>query len=219
MVILAASMMSFTQADDSKRDRRGRRGATVINPGGTYRSGSVTVGAGSRRGGVSVTVGQNGVHVNGYGRDFGRGRRRGRDVYRGRGRHGRHYSHERTVVIPFYGREFGGRFQKDLIHLRQEIRQKTGLMARDYDLKSVKLLAKSRAGRGEAKLIVGGVSSYQENVGRGYYGDFYSSHPTSYDQIYMFNPAYSSNGPWMIELFGMIKVHEVVVTLSRKSRY
>lgn len=105
------------------------------------------------------------------------------------------------------------------IALKQEIRsQYPNLRLRNYELVRVRLMAKSRRGRGRAILHVGQQSSDEKRVLRGQ-GPFHSDRFSTYDRI-RFSARHMNRDrgrqAWRLELLGRIKVAEVTVVLKPK---
>ncbi len=84
------------------------------------------------------------------------------------------------------------------------------------DLEGVTLHAKSRAGRGEAELMVNGRSQDRQGI-NGRPRDFDSNGLWTYDRVELQNWARNDFGAWQIALTGNIKVHMVTVHLARES--
>ncbi len=118
------------------------------------------------------------------------------------------------VTLNFRGRIFHG---QGTLMLQREIQmQRPGINLRDFELRSVTLVAKSRHGMGRATLRVGHQTS-MDQILRGNPYDFMSEAPYTYDTVRFNSPAYSSSmGPWQILLRGNIKVRRVDVVLVRK---
>ncbi|NQZ00731.1 MAG: DUF3011 domain-containing protein [Bdellovibrionales bacterium] len=89
----------------------------------------------------------------------------------------------------------------------------------NWNLLRVRLVAKSRRGRGRASLVVGGWQSYDERIG-GRPVDFDWDQPRSFDRIVFQNNARrrEGNGRWQIQMRGNIKVRRVVIVAERKRR-
>jgi hypothetical protein len=105
---------------------------------------------------------------------------------------------------------------QNTIKLKQELKmQYPGINPKMLKLKSVKLVAKSKQGRGKATLVVGQDQSYPEIIGGDPY-DFHDSARYTYDKVMMTNPSYDSQGKWQVHLKGNIKVKKVVLIVSKK---
>jgi len=101
------------------------------------------------------------------------------------------------------------------IALKQLLRQQTGTVAANLELVSIRIIAKSRMGQGQASLLVGQWESGSYTIG-GNPRDFRNSAPYTYDRINMENYSYDSDGRWQIRLKGNIKVSRVVVVVKAK---
>ena len=103
------------------------------------------------------------------------------------------------------------------IALKRELRmQQPGLDIKNLELKSVKIMAKSKSGNGQVTLVVGQSSSYPETVG-GSPLEFHVESPYTYTKLNIASPSYaSSEGRWQLELQGNIKVKTVVLILEQK---
>lgn len=121
------------------------------------------------------------------------------------------YANHQGLTLDLRGQEYQG---MSLIELKREIHQAYGpIDLRSATLNSVTLIAKSRAGRGQATLLVGPSQSYPANVpGRPY--DFHSERPASYKRVMLNNTSYNSAGKWMVQLQGNIKVDKVILNIS-----
>jgi hypothetical protein len=105
---------------------------------------------------------------------------------------------------------------QNIIKLKQELKmQYPGINPKMLKLKAVKLVAKSKQGRGKATLVVGQDQSYQEIIGGDPY-DFHDNSGYTFDKIKMFNPSYDSQGKWQVHLKGNIKVKKVVLIVKKK---
>lgn len=104
----------------------------------------------------------------------------------------------------------------NILKLKQRLKQQyPGIAPRNMELIAVKLVAKSKRGRGQATLLVGQDASYPETIGGTPY-DFHDDSRYTFDRIRMQNPAYDSQGKWQIELQGNIKVKKVVLIVKKK---
>ncbi len=105
----------------------------------------------------------------------------------------------------------------NVLHLKQEIRhQHPGLRMRGMRVTQVNLVAKSKHGRGQARLIVDGYETYSEIVNGNPY-DFHNMDPFTFDKIGFRNPNPSrmGRGPLQIKLQGNIIVRKVVLKVMR----
>lgn len=99
------------------------------------------------------------------------------------------------------------------LRLKQELRRQHGLNAEDYELVSARLVAKTRAGRGTATLVVGNWRSRAERVNM---GDFNDRSPRSFDRVDFYNDSRDSRGVWQFDLQGQFQVRKVVLELDRR---
>lgn len=89
----------------------------------------------------------------------------------------------------------------------------------NFKLERVRLVAKSRQGRGQAKLVVGQWQSSNERVdGRPIDWDW--NNRNSYDRIVFHNGARrgDNQGRWQLHMRGNFKVRRIVLVLKRKRR-
>lgn len=135
-----------------------------------------------------------------------------------------------TVVFAQRGRHHGGQGIQErlviqvnqhlrgqnVIKLKQQIRAQYGQMDfQNMQLDRVRLVAKSKKGRGEAVLVVGQNASYPATITGSPY-DFQTQRPYTFARVGLVNPSRSSQGKWQIELKGNIKVKKVVVLVTKK---
>ncbi len=102
----------------------------------------------------------------------------------------------------------------NILKLKQELKyQYPGISPRNLELNAVKLVAKSKGGKGKATLIVGQNASRTQTIG-GHPADFH--HPSAYtfSKLRLQNPSYDSKGKWQIELQGNIKIKRVVLIVK-----
>ena len=104
---------------------------------------------------------------------------------------------------------------KNTIFLKRELRHHyPHLRLKDYDIRKVVMVAKTKHGMGTASLRVGdGYSS--RRVVDGYPESFHHSY-RNYDRVKFRNPNPGAHGPWQIRLRGNFKVRKVVVVLTPK---
>ena len=120
-------------------------------------------------------------------------------------------------VLNFHGRQFRG--QEQMIPLKRELkRQYPELNLQRFELESVRLVAKSKRGRGTVALRVGQNTSYPEDI----YGtphDFHTEEEWTYDTIMLNDTGYGeTNGRWQLLLNGNIKISKIVINV-RPKRY
>jgi hypothetical protein len=105
---------------------------------------------------------------------------------------------------------------QSIIKLKQELKmQKPHMNIKNLELVAVKIVAKSKMGRGQATLLVGAQSSYSETIG-GHPEDFHYEDRYTYQKVRISNPGYDSKGKWQIHLQGNIKVKKVVLIVKKK---
>ena len=85
---------------------------------------------------------------------------------------------------------------------------------RNADLIRVKLVAKTKHGRGTATLVVGQQQSNAIMVD-GIPQDFHRNQRYTYDRVFIDNPSWDSMGKWQIHLRGNFKIKRVVVVVER----
>ncbi|MEO0336424.1 MAG: hypothetical protein AAF202_08515, partial [Pseudomonadota bacterium] len=85
-----------------------------------------------------------------------------------------------------------------------------------WKLKRVRLVAKSRRGRGQAQLVVGNWRSFSERVD-GRQVDWDWDRPASFDRMVFHNDARrrDQDGRWQLQMRGNIKVRRVVIVGER----
>ena len=91
----------------------------------------------------------------------------------------------------------------------------SGIELENYDLESVRLVAKSRGGNGKATLVVGQQDSFTYDID-GTAADFFNQAAYTFDRLDIVNPKNNSNGVWQIGLKGNIIVRKVVLLLEEK---
>ncbi len=110
----------------------------------------------------------------------------------------------------------GFRDSEATLYLKKSFKaQYPWLRLRDYNLRKVVLVAKSKYGRGRAALRVGQERGEQFRVA-GFPRDFRNHRRYSFDTVHLYNPSCSSHGRWQIRLNGNFIVREVVVVLEKK---
>ena len=86
----------------------------------------------------------------------------------------------------------------------------------NYDLKRVKLVAKSKHGGGDVELWVGNMNTFNERI-PGNPQDFRNSAEWTYSKIVMQNPNYrNSAGRWQLQTRGNIKIKKIVVVAESR---
>lgn len=85
------------------------------------------------------------------------------------------------------------------------------------DLRKVVLVAKSKKGRGGAKLRVGNRATAMYGVD-GHPGSFQNKRRNSFDRVAFQNPSNNSRGPWQVDLKGNLIVRKVVLEVEDHSR-
>ena len=113
--------------------------------------------------------------------------------------------------VQFYDQNYRG---QSTLFLKREIRQQfPGINLRRADLLRVRLIAKSRRGRGTAALKVGYDVTYPQTVSGNPY-DFNDPAPYTFDRVPFDNPSWDSTGVWQIKLRGNFIVRKVVVIVE-----
>lgn len=116
---------------------------------------------------------------------------------------------DRQFEINYQDREFTG---QSVLKLKQDLnRAYPRLNLNNRELERVVLVAKSRGGNAEARLVVGRFDSRVEQID-GNPRDFRAA--GSFHRI-PFEAPNRDNGVWQIEMRGNIKVKKVIVTLAR----
>ena len=125
------------------------------------------------------------------------------------------HASDRKIVIKMNGQQFRG---QQTLKLKQLIKaQHPAIKLQRFDIDRVRLVAKSKKGRGHATLSIGGTMSRSKVLG-GIPSEFHQEDPYTYDRQVFMNPKNNSGGHWQIALGGNIKVKKVVVFLERKSQ-
>ena len=123
----------------------------------------------------------------------------------------RHGLKER-VVVDFFGQQYRG--QGNILKIGRHINQQLGRGSlQDYEIRRVKLVAKSRRGQGQATLLIGRQNAGSYNV-PGVPRDFGVESSWTYHEIVMRPNMRHQSMPVQIELRGNIKVDRVVVVLK-----
>lgn len=126
------------------------------------------------------------------------------------------YNRTERLVLRFQNQIYQG--ANSILHLRAELSRQYGIDSRNYALESVKLVAKSQFGRGEADLLIDQRSQGRVGIG-GDPRDFFIDDVYTFDQVDLFNYDQQSPGSWQILLIGNIKVNSVVLNLKRLNIY
>lgn len=99
----------------------------------------------------------------------------------------------------------------NIIPIKMELkRQHPNIDIQNLEVESVRVVAKSARGMGEAVLISGQQASYPVTI-KGTPGMFQHDTPASYDRVLIQNPSHSSFGKLQLELKGNIKIKRLVV--------
>lgn len=101
-------------------------------------------------------------------------------------------------------------FLKKALH-----RQHPWINVSEYRLKKVVLVAKTKHGRGGARLRVGPEVTGFHGVG-GHPRGFHRKHRKSFDRVHIYNPSNQSWGPWQLLLRGNFKVRKVVLEVEKR---
>lgn len=122
----------------------------------------------------------------------------------GRGQH---------ITLDFYDLEIGG---QEALRLKQEIqRQHPYINLQSAELLSVELVAKSRMGRAQASLLVGGMQSGDYTI-PGSPRDWHNPSEYTFNTTYLHNDRGTSQGPWQIIITGNVKVRRVHLTIMQR---
>ena len=114
------------------------------------------------------------------------------------------------VRIPYNDQLFKG---SNTLTLKRELNA-MGYDLRDAKLMRVVVVAKSRRGQGQAKLVVGQKFAETQTIGQAQNGlGFQSTRPKSYNRL-RFRPNVRARGKWQVQLQGRIKVKAVIVDLK-----
>ena len=121
------------------------------------------------------------------------------------------------IVIDMYDQVYQGR--QSVLPLKRLIKRQHPRMNMDnFNLVRVRLVAKSRHGRGQANLVVGRWQSNSQTIG-GRPVDWNWDRPRSFDRIVFHNQVRRDDEKrWQIHMRGNIKVRKVVVVLEREQR-
>lgn len=130
------------------------------------------------------------------------------DLNNGRGGFGQ--SGKQKIVLQYNGQEFRGH---NTLFLKKEILMQSNKNITGAKIVAIKIIGKSRRGRGAAILSVSGTQSYAYNL-NGNPQDFYSRENYTYDRVRINNPSYSSHGRWQVIFKGNIRLKKVVVILA-----
>ncbi len=106
---------------------------------------------------------------------------------------------------------------ENTLALKRKLQRQHGISADRLQLQRVRLVAKSRHGQGEAKLVVGQNSTRWQTLD-GTPSEFRSNRPATYDREIFQNPSRRSDGRWQIKLQGNIKVKRVVLVVKKPNR-
>lgn len=100
------------------------------------------------------------------------------------------------------------------LYLKRALKEQyPGVVIDDLELRRVVLIAKSRQGRGEARLQVGHRTTEMFRV-EGGEGRFRDERRFTFDRVFFSNPSRNSNGPWQIDLQGNFIVRKVVLEVE-----
>lgn len=116
------------------------------------------------------------------------------------------------VVLEMYDAHYRGRGQ--IIPLKRTLKnQYPGFRLNQYNLLKVRLVAKSKHGRGSATLLTAHQEQQRGNID-GYPRDFHRQ--GNYYRTVLRNQDVGMQGPWQLRLDGNIKVGRIVMVLERK---
>lgn len=123
---------------------------------------------------------------------------------------------KRRLVIDFYGDHFRG---NTVLNLTDEVAFQYGINLKARDLKRVKLVAKSKRGRGQAKLIVNGRIAGSNRID-GYPGNFQSNASYTFYQTMLLNGHVGNSrrrSDVYLQLNGNIKVLKVIIVIESRN--
>lgn len=122
---------------------------------------------------------------------------------------------EREVVIRMHDQVYNGQSRIPLKRLIQ--RQHPRMNLDNWKVSTVRLVAKSRAGRGRASLVIGSWQSFEERID-GHQNDWNWNNRRSFDRDMFYSRARrrDNNGRWQIQMRGNVKVRRIKVVLERK---
>jgi hypothetical protein len=98
--------------------------------------------------------------------------------------------------------------------LKHELRrQYPRLKVKNFKLRKVVLVAKSKWGHGTAQLLVGNNASHPERI-NGFPAQYHDNRGYSFDRVPFHNPSRASDGRWQIALQGNLVVRKVILVLD-----
>jgi len=107
---------------------------------------------------------------------------------------------------------------QNIIKLKKVLKQQyPGINVQSLKVKAVKVVAKSKQGRGQVTLLSGHAASYPETIG-GTPRDFQYGGPRSFDKIMIQNPQRGTQGKLQLALQGNIKLKKVVLIVKKSMR-
>ena len=122
---------------------------------------------------------------------------------------------QERVVLEFDDVHLKG---SSVLKLKQEIKSQYGINnLKSYKISSVKLVAKTKNGKGKAALIVGNKETSPKVIA-GAPKKFNRDGAKSFDRVTFKSPSSKSTGAWRIELQGNFKVRKAVVILNKCKR-
>ena len=112
----------------------------------------------------------------------------------------------------------GHRGEPATLFLKRSLKQQyPHVKISNMDLCKVVLVAKSKKGKGGAKLRVGDRTTSMYRVD-GHPGNFKNERRASFDRVKFYNPSNNSRGPWQVDLKGNFIVRKVVLEVEDHSR-
>lgn len=119
------------------------------------------------------------------------------------------------IVLDFDDNHYrAGNGKKATLLLKHELRrQYPWLKVKNFELRKVVLVAKSKRGHGTAQLLVGNNASYPERI-NGFPDQFRDNRGYSFDRVPFRNPSRASDGRWQIVLQGNLVVRKVILVLD-----
>jgi hypothetical protein len=119
------------------------------------------------------------------------------------------------IVLDFDDNYYhAGKGKTATLLLKHELRrQYPRLKVKNFKLRKVVLVAKSKRGHGTAQLLVGNNASHPERI-NGFPAQYHDNRGYSFDRVPFHNPSRASDGRWQIVLQGNLVVRKVILVLD-----
>jgi len=119
------------------------------------------------------------------------------------------------IALDFDDRHYQARNDKTAtLFLKRELRrQYPWLKVKNFELRKVVLVAKSKRGHGRAQFLVGNNASHPERI-NGLPDQYHDNRGYSFDRVQFRNPSKASEGRWQIDLQGNLVVRRVILVLD-----